>query len=222
VISTGDELVDVDELPDLFQVRRSNSYALFAALRESGITASMHHIADEENKMQDALSGILKTSDVLILSGGVSKGKFDYVPKVMEKLGVTKHFHQVSQRPGKPFWFGSTKEGKVVFALPGNPVSTYMCYYKYIKPWLMKSLGIDSAVHSAILANDFTFQPPLTYFLQVRTSFEDGKLLAHPVVGGGSGDFANLGNVDGFLELPAERTAFKKGEAFLYFGFRHP
>lgn len=220
VISTGDELVDVDEQPDLYQVRRSNSYALFAALQESCITASMDHVADDEKKIEDALSGILKASDALILSGGVSKGKFDYVPKVLERLGVNKLFHQVSQRPGKPFWFGSTKEGKVVFALPGNPVSTYMCYYKYIKPWLLKSLRVKTSSHSAILAKDFTFQPPLTYFLQVKISLENGKLIAYPVVGGGSGDFANLGDVDGFLELSAQRSEFKEGEVFPYVGFR--
>jgi len=221
IISTGDELVDINAVPELHQIRRSNSYALFAALRESGITAALHHVEDKEEKIETSLKEILKASDVMILSGGVSKGKFDYVPKVLEKLGVKKLFHQVNQRPGKPFWFGVSEEGKVVFALPGNPVSTYMCFYRYIKPWLMTSLGTNPSSHSAILAKDFSFQPPLSYFLQVKVALENGRLVAYPLAGGGSGDFANLSDVDGFLELPAERSEFTTGEVFPYMAFRN-
>ncbi len=221
IISTGDELVDVNAVPELHQIRRSNSYALHAALYEMGITASLHHVIDREIEIENSLKEILKTSDAIILSGGVSKGKFDFVPKVLEKLGVKKLFHQVSQRPGKPFWFGTSNDSKVVFALPGNPVSTFMCYYRFIQPWLMKSLGTSHSSPTAILAKDFTFQPPLTYFLQVKIKVEDGRLMAYPVIGGGSGDFANLGDVDGFLELPLECSEFKAGEVFPFVGFRH-
>ena len=221
IISTGDELVDVNAVPELHQIRRSNSYALYAALREMGITASMYHVIDSEIEIENSLKEILATSDSIILSGGVSKGKFDYVPKVLEKLSVKKLFHQVSQRPGKPFWFGTSKDNKVVFALPGNPVSTFMCYYKFIKPWLLESLGTMHSSLTAILAKDFTFQPPLTYFLQVKAKVEGGRLMAYPVVGGGSGDFANLGEVDGFLELPLEQSEFKAGDVFPFIGFRY-
>ncbi|HEX5168142.1 MAG TPA: molybdopterin molybdotransferase MoeA [Cyclobacteriaceae bacterium] len=220
IISTGDELVEVNEVPALHQIRRSNSYALQAALREMGIHAVLHHVVDEENAIEDALRKILSTSDALILSGGVSKGKFDYVPKALEKSGVKKLFHRVTQRPGKPFWFGVTNEGKSVFALPGNPVSTFMCFYKYIKPWLLRSLDLTPANPTAILASDFSFQPALTYFLQVKLEIENSKLIAYPKVGGGSGDFANLNEVDGFLELPADQNEFTSGEIFPYVGFR--
>jgi molybdopterin molybdotransferase len=170
--------------------------------------------------LRTKVAELLSRFDVLILSGGVSKGKFDFVPNVLEECGVQKKFHEVSQRPGKPFWFGSTTSGKVAFALPGNPVSTFMCYYKYVNPWLIKSAGGNPTQHHAILEKDVSFQPKLTYFLQVRTTNIDGRLVARPVVGGGSGDFANLKDVTGFLELPPDRSTFSAGEAFPYIPFR--
>jgi molybdopterin molybdotransferase len=157
---------------------------------------------------------------VMIVSGGVSQGKFDFVPEVLAEIGVTKLFHQVSQRPGKPFWFGTTKKHKVVFALPGNPVSTFMCFHRYIKPWLLRSFGLKPGGLKAILGSDFTFEPRLTYFLQVMVSNEDGKLIAYPRAGGGSGDFANLKDVDAFLELPMEKSSFKAGESYPLIPFR--
>jgi molybdopterin molybdotransferase len=158
---------------------------------------------------------------VLILSGGVSKGKFDFIPEVLEQLGVQKRFHQVSQRPGKPYWFGATQDNKkIVFALPGNPVSTFLCFYKYIRPWIMTCCRVDPKPNSAILALDVNFSPSLTYFLQVRTESQNGKLMAYPHVGGGSGDFANLKSVDGFLELPSEKSTFKAGESYPFISFR--
>src|SRR5690606_1234097 len=131
---------------------------------------------------------LMQDFDVLILSGGVSKGKFDFIADALKELGVTKLFHQVSQRPGKPFWFGTT-ENKVVFALPGNPVSTFLCFYRYIKPWLRNSMGVTLSEQTAILASPVEFKPVLTYFLQVRAEYDQGKRIAVPVPGGGSGDF---------------------------------
>jgi molybdopterin molybdotransferase len=107
-----------------------------------------------------------------------------------------------------------------VFALPGNPVSTYMCFYRYIKPWLMKSLGTEQPLQQVVLAQNFSFKPALTYFLQVRVKNEMSQLKAYPDAGGGSGDFANLKDVDGFIELPADVTDFKAGQVFRYYPFR--
>ena len=157
--------------------------------------------------------------ELIILSGGVSKGKFDFIPKTLEHLGVKKLFHQISQKPGKPIWFGRSLS-HTVFALQGNPVSTYMCFYRYLKPWLEKSMGATPKKEYAILASDFQFVPALTYFLQVKTENENGKLMAYPNTGGGSGDFANLKAVDGFLELPLSKPEFKAGEVFPYYSFR--
>jgi molybdopterin molybdotransferase len=219
VISTGDELIDVEKQPLRHQIRKSNSYALAAALDELGCEVDVFHLADNEMELKKKLEGILSEYALVILSGGVSKGKFDFVPKVLESLGVKKLFHQVSQRPGKPMWFGQS-EKNTVFALPGNPVSTFMCFCRYVKPWLSKSLGFSTKAQSAILASDFIFTPGLTYFLQVKIQNENGKLMAYPAMGGGSGDFANLKDVDGFLELPLERSEFQKGESFPLILFR--
>lgn len=219
IISTGDELVDIDKTPLPHQVRRSNDAALSAALCDLGCTPDQFHLTDSIEILQKKVSDILETYELVILSGGVSKGKFDFVPQVLDSLGVKRLFHQVSQKPGKPFWFGTTPS-HTVFALPGNPVSTYLCFYKYIKPWLMKSMGVGFQPAHAILARDFSFKPALTYFLQVNARNEQGKLMAWPDEGGGSGDFANLRGVNGFLELPLERDEFKAGEVFPFISFR--
>jgi molybdopterin molybdotransferase len=221
IISSGNELVDVGNVPLLHQIRRSNTYAIEAGMRMLNWSAVHFHFPDDKAILLNSLEEVLKDHDVLILSGGVSKGKFDFIPQVFEELGVRKLFHQVNQRPGKPFWFGASGNGKTVFALPGNPVSTYMCFYRYVKPWILKSLGVKNTNLSASLATDFTFMPNLTYFLQVEVRTDDGKLLAYPQAGGGSGDFVNLKNVTGFLEMPAEQSHFKAGEVFPYFPFRN-
>ncbi len=228
IISTGDELVAIHEKPLPYQIRTSNSYALQAALAEIGCRSNRLHLVDDEQTLKNELEKIIIHHDVIILSGGVSKGKFDFVPTVLESLGIKKLFHQVSQKPGKPMWFGCSSPiprrgagGEVwIFALPGNPVSTFMCFHRYVKPWLLKSLGVEVENQQAILASDFSFKPALTYFLQVKAKNEGGRLMAYPIAGGGSGDFVNLKAVNGFLELPAERSEFKAGEAYSYIPFR--
>jgi len=143
------------------------------------------------------------------------------VPDALANLGVVKHFHKVAQRPGKPFWFGG-KENTRVFALPGNPVSSFMCLNRYFYPWLRASLGLLPMVTPfAELTANFHFKPDLTYFLQVKTSYSPaGKILATPVEGNGSGDLANLVDADAFLELPRGRNDFEKGEVFPLFVYR--
>ncbi len=219
IVSTGDELVAIEAHPLPWQIRRSNSYALQAALRQMNHDAALFHLPDHEAALEEQLQKIFESYELVLLSGGVSKGKFDYVPQVLKKLGIEKKFHQVSQRPGKPFWFG-TSDRHTVFALPGNPVSTYLCFFRYVKPWLLQGAGVGVKPMQAKLATDFTFAAPLTYFLQVRVQNESGTWMAYPDAGGGSGDFANLKNVDGFLELPAERKDFQKGETLYYWPFR--
>jgi molybdopterin molybdotransferase len=221
IISTGDELVDIDTFPSPWQIRRSNSSALQSAVTDLGGDATCFHLEDEPSTMEKKLKEITEEYDVLILSGGVSKGKFDFVPAVLENISIRKLFHEVSQRPGKPFWFGRSASGKVAFALPGNPVSTFMCFYKYVRPWILKSLGAVPEEAFAVLGKDFSFSPRLTYFLQVSVRNEGGRVVAYPNPGGGSGDFANLKNVSGFLELPLEQSDFKAGEVFPYISFRH-
>lgn len=184
----------------------------------------MYHFNDEKAKLISELKKAVETHDVIIMSGGVSMGKFDFVPDALQALGVKKLFHRIKQKPGKPFWFGERKaDNKVVFAFPGNPVSTFLCYHKYFVPWLKKSLGFDKLqTAQAILTDDFNIKTSLTYFLQVKTTVdEEGKLIATPYVGRGSGDHANLLSSDAFLELPANTFNFKQGEVFELISFRN-
>jgi molybdopterin molybdotransferase len=216
IISSGDELVDVADTPSGYQIRRSNNYTIKAALKQQGLDADMLHIPDDPEITKQQLQHCLESYDVLLLSGGISMGKFDYIPQALEDLQVKKLFHKVQQRPGKPFWFGRHNNGSLVFAFPGNPVATFMCLCRYFLLWLDTTLGLPvKAPIYAQLARDFIFTPPLKYFLQVKLNFtEQGILSAHPVEGNGSGDFANLANTDAFMELPLERNEFKAGEVF--------
>lgn len=223
IISTGDELVEVDEQPTSYQVRHSNNYTVMAVLRELfGIRADKLHLPDEPEVMRRELERCLAAYDVLILSGGVSAGKFDYLPGILEDLRVKKLFHKVQQRPGKPFWFGIHEAVTHVFAFPGNPVSTFMCLHRYFVPWLLASLKSKVVSRKyAVLDKDVTFQAPLQYFMQVKiTVSEQGQLLAMPMEGNGSGDFANLLDTDAFMELPQEQSNFKKGEVYRIWPFK--
>ncbi|MBT8385241.1 MAG: molybdopterin molybdotransferase MoeA [Bacteroidia bacterium] len=220
IISTGDELVAVNENPLPFQIRRSNVYSMLSLLENLKINADSAHLTDDKPLLKEKIARYLEQYDVLLFSGAVSKGKYDFLPEVLDELGVEKLFHKVKQRPGKPFWFGK-KGTKSVFAFPGNPVSTYVGCLKYFYPWYKKSVGIQyENEESAILAEDFFFKPQLTYFLQVKTKNEKGQLYATPVVGHGSGDLANLADADAFLELPDNRSDFSKGEVFPLIRYR--
>lgn len=222
IISTGDELVDVSEKPLPHQIRRSNVYRLQVSLKQYNIEVDAYHLIDDQASIEKAIKQMLDTYDVLILSGGVSKGKFDFVPAAMEALGVKKLFHRIKQRPGKPFWFGVAPTGSLVFALPGNPVSSFMCTQRYFVPWLRHSLGLDVLnLPIASLEKPVTFNPDLTYLCQVSTRFDkEGRLLAMPAEGRGSGDLANLVEADAFIELPRGRDIFEAGECFPVYFYR--
>lgn len=221
IVSTGDELVGVGEQPEPYQIRQSNNYALRAALSNYQASASFYHLTDSLEQTTAGLSEIMKDHSVIILSGGVSRGKRDYVPDALEALGVKKLFHRVKQRPGKPFWFGVKDKNNVVFALPGNPVSTFMCFHRYFVPWLEQSLALHKKpTQWATISENLKFEPALTYFPTVLAQTnEEGQFLAKPVEGHGSGDFANLLRCNGFLELPADRSHFRQGEVFPFIPF---
>lgn len=220
IVSTGNELVEVSQVPAEHQIRRSNVYALVSLLEKLNIKATTAHILDDKETLESTIESFLNEYDVLLFSGAVSKGKFDFIPEVLANLGVQKLFHKVQQRPGKPFWFGK-KNNKTVFAFPGNPVSTFVSCLKYFFPWYKKSVGLNFEFeNSAILAEDFTFNPNLTYFLQVKLHNENGKLMATPCTGKGSGDLANLVDADAFLELPAGNANFTKGSVFPLITYR--
>jgi molybdopterin molybdotransferase len=220
VISTGDELVGVHETPTPYQIRQSNNHTIRAALQEHAFESDLLHIPDNPQLIQQQLQHCLQTYQVIVLSGGISMGKFDYIPQALEDLQVEQHFHKVKQRPGKPFWFGTHPSGTVVFALPGNPVSTFMCLHRYVIPWLQAALGVKPKPVYAVLENEVIFNPALHFFMQVQLAInQEAKLSASPIQGNGSGDFSSLLQANAFMELPAEKSVFRAGEVYRVWPF---
>jgi molybdopterin molybdotransferase len=214
IVATGDELVEVDAAVASHQIRRSNDYALRAALLTAGYSrVERFHLRDVRHEIEHLLWHVLAEYDVVLITGGVSKGKFDFLPAALAAQGVSKIFHGVAQRPGKPFWFGVTARRTPVFALPGNPVSSYTCLHRYVLPALARASGATpTAPRHVALAAPVTFKPPLAYLLPVRLSSGDrAELRATPHAANTSGDFAGLVDTDGFVELPADPTDFPAG-----------
>jgi molybdopterin molybdotransferase len=238
IVSTGDELVGVDETPLAHQIRRSNVFTLVSLLERLNIPSETAHITDDKPVLKSKIDSYLKAYDVLLFSGAVSKGKFDFLPEVFEELGVEKLFHKVAQRPGKPFWFGrfasigmseqgvyqnekeNIRKNTLVFGFPGNPISTFVNCLAYFYPWHYKSVGLKVEEETAILSEDVSFKPNLTCFLQVKLSYKFGHLIATPIAGNGSGDLASLVNSDAFIQLPKEIIEFKEGEIFPVIRYR--
>jgi molybdopterin molybdotransferase len=214
VISTGDELVPAGGSIEPQQIRMSNGPAVIAMLAEHGYTKSRHdHLPDDRDALTEQIGRHLDESDVLVLSGGVSRGKADYVPEVLADLGVTVEFHRIAQRPGKPMWFGTGPAGQAVFALPGNPVSTLVCCRQYVIPALARASGeLPPPQTFANLSEDVSFEPELTCFLPVRVvTSAAGQSVALPVRTNTSGDFASLAGTDGYVELAMTRSLFRSG-----------
>ncbi|MEL7297656.1 MAG: molybdopterin molybdotransferase MoeA [Pseudomonadota bacterium] len=220
IVATGDELVAAGEPIAAHQIRLSNGPGIAAALHQRGFTqCTTHHLKDSREQLMHGLADLLHQHDVLVLSGGVSKGKADFIPEVLEALGVTRLFHFVAQRPGKPMWFGQGPQGQLVFGLPGNPVSTLSCCRRYVVPALEQMTGLDKhGPATAKLATDWHFKPELTAFVPVVIQPDNaGQLWAAPLTTNTSGDFAALAGSHGFVELPAKRKSFAAGEAFSYY-----
>jgi molybdopterin molybdotransferase len=214
VVSTGNELVEPGDPIAPHQIRRSNSYAVAAALRQRGFQrVADDHLPDDESQLRQRLRLHLDTHEVLVLSGGVSMGKFDLVPKVLEEIGVRCVVHGIAQRPGRPMWFGTSSHGRAVFALPGNPVSTLVCLIRYVVPALYSAMGAPANGGQRIaLAAPIEWSPKLTGFFPVRISHDDwARPWATPCPTNGSGDFAALALTDGFVELPPGPADFAKG-----------
>ena len=214
VVSTGDELVEVGLPLAPTQIRASNDRAIAAALTTRGfLDCERRHLPDNPEVLAGALGELLAEQDVLVLTGGVSMGEFDYVPRVLQDLGMELVFHKVLQRPGQPLWFGVSPEGKPVFALPGNPVSSLACLVRYVAPALVAALGAPPRPVPVVrLAEHVHFAPDLTCFIPVTISWgNDGECLATPKPTNTSGDFVALGGTDGFVVLPRGLSDFAPG-----------
>ena len=219
IVSTGDELVGVDEIPLEYQIRRSNVFSLVSLLERLNISSETAHVTDEKPVLKSKIKKYLQEYDVLLFSGAVSKGKYDFLPEVFDELGVKKLFHKVAQRPGKPFFYGETDSCNV-FGFPGNPISTFVNCLAYFYPWYYKSVRLKVDVEIAVLGEDVFFKPNLVYFLQVKLETRKGELIAFPIKGNGSGDLASLVNTDAFIQLPNDNIEFKKGNTFPIIRYR--
>ena len=213
VISTGDELVEPGSPIEAWQIRRSNTYALISALNKYGFSnITDAHLRDDPVSLRTKLSAMLEQHDVLILSGGVSAGKFDYIPKVLNEIGVTTIFHKILQRPGKPMWFGIRDDGKAIYALPGNPVSILVCFYRYVLNGLRQAMGATKfQVEHARLTDAIKSHDQLTCFVPVKLNNSQAILTATPHPTRGSGDFVSLLGTDGFVQLPASSAPIPSG-----------
>lgn len=213
ICATGDELVGVDQQPLPHQIRTSNVYMLEAALKNMGIAAQTAHLPDNREKLCAEIENALENHSVLLFSGAVSKGKYDFLPAVLQDLGLEILIHGVKQKPGKPFLFGRKNE-KFVFGFPGNPSSTLVCFHTYFKPWLAKQFNRIEPQPTGTLAEEVVFKKPMTYHLLVKTEIKNGNIMANPIKNSGSGDWVHLSEADAFLSLPAEKETFKKNEVF--------
>ncbi|MCB9059936.1 MAG: molybdopterin molybdotransferase MoeA [Halobacteriovoraceae bacterium] len=212
IISTGDELIAPGISCEDYQIWRSNPYAVQAELIAIGGTReniSLFHLLDDESETEEKIKEILNSFDVLILSGGVSKGKFDYVPNALKNLGAQIQFHKIKQKPGKPMLFATVKErNKAIFGLPGNPVSALICFKRYVVPYFNLCMNINPKPKTAIFNSDIKLKKDFTLFCPVITEIDDkGQTIATSIDSNGSGDFISLGNSHGFLEILPQKES---------------
>jgi molybdopterin molybdotransferase len=211
VLATGSELVEADTKPGPGQIRNSNGPMLVAQAARSGAVPRNLGIGRDDPKVLTAMvRDGLENSDVLILAGGVSVGAFDLVPGVLRDLGVEEHFHKVRMKPGKPLLFG-TAGSTLVFGLPGNPVSSFVCFELFVRPALRALAGHrDPGPTTATL--------PVCEALSAksdRPTFHPAKLegtAVRPLPWFGSADLRALLSVDALLALPAGDVRYDAGQ----------
>ena len=181
LFATGDELVEPGRRLEPGEIYNSNLFVLSDLTTEQGANIMMHEtIADDPNALKLFLSRALKECDVIISSGGVSMGKYDYVREIFSELGVEEHFWKVSQKPGKPLFFG-TNSDTLIFGLPGNPVSCFIGFMEWVWPVLNMIMGgRDQELIPAILTTTFPRDRYKTRFLFGKAWFQEGHLVCAP------------------------------------------
>lgn len=214
ILSTGDEVVLIDEHPGAFQIRNSNSVSLAAQVRiEGGEPVVLGNAADRVEDLGEKMERGLK-EDVLVLTGGVSMGKYDLVESVLKAIGAEFFFDAVAIRPGKPAVF-AVCQGKPVFGLPGNPVSTMVTFQLFVTPAIALLSG--AAAHplpllEARLAEALNERPGLDHFLPARIEWRGSEPDVKALKWQGSGDIAALAGANCFLLVPADRQKIAAGE----------
>ena len=224
LITTGDEIVPFDGAPQPTQIRDTNSHSLAAQAAMCGFRIrKIAHVADDPDALRRSIAGALDECDVLILSGGVSMGRYDYIPGVLEDLGVERRFHKVFQQPGKPLWFG-IKGRKPVFGTPGNPLATHVCFDQYILPALWKMVGREDCrvPHSGVLTEAVSAKKSgRVRFMLGFARLVDGRFEIAPLVGSGSADIFTTVRANAIFRLnPGERREAGDEVMFTFLGGR--
>lgn len=209
IISTGNELTKPGKELEPGKIYESNTYSLVNALNAMGIVSSqILFVKDDFSEIKTTIQHGLTNSDVLILSGGVSVGDYDFVAKALEACGVTCVFHKVKQKPGKPLYFGN-KENKLVFGLPGNPAALLTCFYEYVKPALFLMTGLPLAQTLNLpLKENYSKKPGLTHFLKAKTNGTEVEILSAQE----SYLMNSFANANCLVQLNETQSEFKKGE----------
>lgn len=214
ILSTGDEVVSAETKPGDFQIRNSNAYSLAAQVAlHGGEPLVLVNAKDTEDDLREKITQGLK-QEMLVLSGGVSAGKYDLVEKVLRDLGAEFHFDAVAIRPGKPTVFAIC-DGKPVFGLPGNPISTMVTFELFASLALQLLSGAEAkplAFLEARLGESLHEKTGLAHFLPSRLDWPDGVPTVKPIRWQGSGDLAAVAKSNCFLYIPADRAELALGE----------
>jgi molybdopterin molybdotransferase len=208
IIITGNELVQPGNELGPGQVYESNSFGLNACLQQMQVTnISVSNAKDDLLETEKKIGDALADNDIILITGGVSAGDYDYVYKACENLSIQKHFHGVKQRPGKPLYYGK-KENKYIFGLPGNPASVLSCFYQYVVPVISILSGVSVSLPiKAKLANSFEKKSPLTFFLKGAYTNGFAKILP----GQASFQLSSFVNANCWIELDEAISFFDKG-----------
>ncbi len=214
ILATGDELVDVDRQPGPGQIRNSNAYSLFAQVVSHGGTPRVLATARDtlEHLRRQIRLGL--ESDLLLVSGGVSAGKYDLVEEVFQELGIQIQFEAVSMRPGKPTVFA--RRGKqFVFGLPGNPVSTFVAFELFVAPVLQSLQGLPGGDLNLVrgeLQGKILEKSGRTALLPATVALESGHIRIQPVSWKGSADIFSLADANGLVVVPSECRELLPGQ----------
>jgi molybdopterin molybdotransferase len=215
ILSTGDEVVAIEETPGPFAIRNSNSVSLAAQARlAGGEPVLLGNAEDSVEVLREKIRSGLK-EDVLVLSGGVSMGKYDLVETVLKEMGAEFYFDAVAIRPGKPAVFGRCDD-TFVFGLPGNPVSTMVTFELFVVPALDLLSGAEARalpLVQALLGEALNEKPELTHFLPARVEWAGTAPVVKALKWQGSGDVAAVANANCFLVVPADRNQVQTGES---------
>lgn len=216
ILSTGDEIVEASQVPGPGQIRNGNGSMLLAQVfRGGGVPIPLGIARDEVKHLRQRIQEGLQES-VLVLSGGVSAGDADLVPGVLQDMGVSAHFHKVAMKPGKPVFFGTTGQ-TLVFGLPGNPVSSYVCFELFVRPALRRLRGHSQPgprMLSAVLAEDFAYRSDRPTYYPVHLDEAESGRRFRPVPWHGSPDLRGLLRSNAFALIPPGDHQHRAGQQF--------